>query len=112
MVLKKAKTKKKEKRSSVGGSLLAKLFCGSKKQQKQQYQEYSSIFRYRNVRNVSSDESIRLLPMSVCPGMSIRENYGLVDVHLIRRVYLPADELIVGPTFNDNLLGDGIGLTS
>ena len=31
--------------------------------------------------------------MSVFPGMIIRENFGLVDVHLIRRVYLPEEDL-------------------
>ena len=31
--------------------------------------------------------------MTVFPGMIIRENFGLVDVHLIRRVYLPDDDL-------------------
>ena len=45
------------------------------------------------MRNVSADESILLLPMSVPPGKGIRTNYGLVDVHLIRRVYLPEEEL-------------------
>ena len=31
--------------------------------------------------------------MSIYPGMNIRENYGLVDVHLIRRVYLPYEDM-------------------
>jgi len=31
--------------------------------------------------------------MSVFPGMNILENFGLVDVNLIRRVYLPEDML-------------------
>ena len=33
--------------------------------------------------------------MSIFPGMCIRENYGLVDVHLIRRVYLPEEEFAI-----------------
>ena len=33
--------------------------------------------------------------MSIFPGRYIRENYGLVDVHLIRRVYLPEEEFAI-----------------
>jgi len=36
----------------------------------------------------SNLDSIRLLPMSVFPNMSDMEYFGLVDVHLIRKIYL------------------------
>lgn len=36
------------------------------------------------------------MPMTVFPGMSIRENFGLVDVQLIRRIYFTDEEFKIG----------------
>lgn len=55
------------------------------------YHEYRPSERYSQLRNMGATDEIRLLPMSIFPGMEILQNFGLVDVQLIRSVYLPED---------------------
>ena len=64
------------------GNIFSSIFCTDKKVP----HSLEKSLRYKSPNK--DPDNIRLLPMSVFPNMTTMQYFGLVDVHLIRRVWL------------------------
>ena len=80
----------KKKKSSLG-NMFSSFFCNSNKKG---LQSLDKSYRYKNSGEGNKEkfhsnlDDIRLLPMSIFPNMTTLHHYGLVDVNLIRHIYL------------------------